>query len=386
MRIIVSLTSYPPRINSVHKVIESLYRQTVPADEIVLYLSLDEFPETKKDLPETLRSLNGRGGFRIAWVPGNLKSHKKYYYALQEYRDAVVITIDDDKRYAESMIEDLLRSHERFPDAVSARTARIMLKGPEGMEPYGRWENGKYLEEYRDVPRMDLCAIGVGGICYPPLAAKEEWFREEIITGKAGEHDDLWLKYNEIVSNIPVVYTKPSGEDITIENTQICSLAANNLYGSGNDECIRRLLALLRGQDAGCYQKWFRSLMTWEAYLTAKKKYYAEAFRRVFDQTGAMPVYFYGAGIIAHRLSMVLADLGLLQRITAVIVSDQAKNPASLQGLPVRALSELEADRQFAVILGVNEAHNKEIRKRLAAYACQEMELDMRIIARYYQC
>ena len=83
---------------------------------------------------------------------------------------------------------------------------------------------------------------------------------------------------------------------------------------------------------------------------------------------------------------MVLADLGLLQRITAVIVSDQAKNPASLQGLPVRALSELEADRQFAVILGVNEAHKKEIRKRLAAYACQEMELDMRIIARYYQC
>ena len=70
MRIIVSLTSYPPRINSVHKVIESLYRQTVPADEIVLYLSLDEFPETKQDLPETLRSLDGRGGFRMQYQPG----------------------------------------------------------------------------------------------------------------------------------------------------------------------------------------------------------------------------------------------------------------------------------------------------------------------------
>ena len=83
MRIIVSLTSYPPRINGVHKVVESLYRQSVKADEIVLYLSLEEFPEAEEELPATLRALIGKGGFRVAWVHGNLKSHKKYYYALQ---------------------------------------------------------------------------------------------------------------------------------------------------------------------------------------------------------------------------------------------------------------------------------------------------------------
>lgn len=43
MRVIISLTSYPPRIKGVHKVIESLYRQTVLADEIILYLSNEEF-------------------------------------------------------------------------------------------------------------------------------------------------------------------------------------------------------------------------------------------------------------------------------------------------------------------------------------------------------
>ena len=42
MRIIVSFTSYPPRIKSVHRVVESLYRQTVKADEIILYLSLED--------------------------------------------------------------------------------------------------------------------------------------------------------------------------------------------------------------------------------------------------------------------------------------------------------------------------------------------------------
>ena len=55
MRIIVSLTSYPPRIDSVHKVVESLYRQSVPADAIVLYLSLDEFPQAAASLPGSLR-------------------------------------------------------------------------------------------------------------------------------------------------------------------------------------------------------------------------------------------------------------------------------------------------------------------------------------------
>lgn len=33
-KIIVSLTSYPKRIISVYRVIESLYKQTLPADEI----------------------------------------------------------------------------------------------------------------------------------------------------------------------------------------------------------------------------------------------------------------------------------------------------------------------------------------------------------------
>ena len=78
MRIIVSFTSYPPRIKSVHRVVESLYRQTVKADEIILYLSLDEFPKVEAELPEKLRRMIGQGGFRIAWVCGNLKSHKKY--------------------------------------------------------------------------------------------------------------------------------------------------------------------------------------------------------------------------------------------------------------------------------------------------------------------
>lgn len=386
MKIIVSFTSYPPRINSVHQVVESLQRQTVQADEIVLYLSLDEFPDMDVALPEALKGMIGQKGFRIAWVHGNLKSHKKYYYALQEYKDAVVITVDDDKIYAQTMIEDLIKSYKRFPDAVSARVVRIMLKEAERLEPYHRWENGKYLEEYIDMPRMDLCAIGVGGICYPTALVNEDWFREKLIMEMGGNCDDLWLNYNEIINNIPVVYVKPSQEDITIENSQIYRLAANNLYGDGNDRCIERLRLLFKNRNDSCYQKWFGNLLTMEAYVAEKKKYYMGLFGGELDKVGNMPVYLYGAGRIAGLYLRILADLGLLSKITAIIVSEKEGNPSNLYDLQVRALAELEPDKEFSVILGVSEANKREIKIKLLDYNYINIELDMRIIMRYYPC
>lgn len=385
MRIIVSFTSYPPRIKSVHRVVESLYRQTVKADEIILYLSLDEFPKVEAELPEKLRRMIGQGGFRIAWVCGNLKSHKKYYYALQEFQDAVVITVDDDKIYAETMIFDLMESYKRFPDSVSARIARIILKRPETLEQYVKWEKEEKIEECKDVPRMDLCAIGAGGVCYSPRLVNENWFHKETIMKVAGDYDDLWLKYSEIISNIPVVYTKPSQKDITIDDSQICRLSANNLYGSGNDKCISKILVLLKERYADCYEKWFSNLMTREEYIMEKKKYYAGVFNTVFDKAGNMPVYFYGAGKTARHALRILADLGLTQRITAIVVSDKAGNPSGLYGLQVKPLSELDTSRKFGVIFGVDEANQKEIMDRLTAYNYQNIELDTRVIASCYK-
>jgi hypothetical protein len=384
MRIIVSLTSYPPRIDSVHKVVESLYRQIVPADEIVLYLSLDEFPQAATSLPEKLKSLIGQGGFRVAWVHGNLKSHKKYYYALQEYKGAVLITVDDDKIYAKTMIADLINSYKRFPSAVSARRVRIILKSDDSLEPYSKWEKEKYLEEYIDVPRMDLCAIGTGGICYPPVLVNENWFDKELLVKTADAHDDLWLKYNEIISNIPVVYTRSAQEDITIDNSQTCRLAANNLYGNGNDECISKLLKLFKERSFDRYHEWFRGLMTREEYVIAKKKYYSDIFNSVFDKVGNVPIYFCGAGKIARRMLMILADLGVTKRVTAIAVSNISGNTTCLYGLQVRALSELDTDRKFGVLFGMSETNKKEFLGRLSDYNYITIELDLQIIKRYY--
>lgn len=383
MRIIVSFTSYPPRINNVHKVVESLYQQTVQADEIVLYLSLDEFPGAEADIPGTLKSLIGRKGFRVKWVHGNLKSHKKYYYALQEYKDAVVITVDDDKIYAGTMISDLVKSYKRFPNAVSTRLARIMFKKIDTLQPYSKWEDATYLEKYTNVPRMDLCAIGAGGICYSPSLVNEDWFDEEKIVKVAENQDDLWLKYNEIISNIPVVCTRPSQEDVTIENSQVCRLSADNLHGNGNDKCIHKLLVLLKEQNVNRYQAWLHNLMTWEEYITERKRYYADVLRVALDKVKDMPVYVYGAGKTAQIFLKFLVDFGLIQRVTAIIVSDKSENPPSLYGLQVKSLEEVDTNRGVGMIFGVDGINKKEIMNRLQGYNYKSIELDMRIIMRY---
>ena len=39
MKIVVSLTTYPARIGTVNQVVESIMRQSLPPDQIVLWLS-----------------------------------------------------------------------------------------------------------------------------------------------------------------------------------------------------------------------------------------------------------------------------------------------------------------------------------------------------------
>lgn len=383
MKIIISLTSYPPRIQGVHKVIESLYMQTVPADEIVLYLSEEEFPNLGADIPDTLQKRIGQQGFHIKWVKGNLKSHKKYYYALREYRDDVVITVDDDTIYAQSMVSELVAGWKRFPEAISARNARIILKKGERLEEYGRWDT--HLDEYVHVPRMDLCAIGAGGICYGPKCAGRGWFEKKIFMETAENQDDLWLKYNEIIQNIPVVYVQPSQKDGKIEHSQDDCLTVRNVHHHGNDHCIERMAAMMKTHYRKQYEVWHDNLMEREEYIARKKLFHHNIIKKPMEQAGDIPIYFYGAGKNAEFLLNVLSDLRLTGRIKCVIVSDLTGNPSEIAGLEVRPLCEIDKSGKVGILFGVNEKNQREIENSLKEYDYQCIRLDMQKLMRYVQ-
>ena len=56
-KLIVSLTSFPERIPTLHICLSSLMQQTVKPDMLVLWLAKEQFPNLEADLPEEILRL-----------------------------------------------------------------------------------------------------------------------------------------------------------------------------------------------------------------------------------------------------------------------------------------------------------------------------------------
>lgn len=171
-KIIVSLTSFPARFEKLHLVIRSLLVQTMPPDAIILYLDDDV-----EELPDSLRKLE-KYGLQIEWRPGRIKPHKKYYYAIKEHPDDIVVTVDDDVMYPAELIESLYKTHRRFPDCVVAtRAHRILFNNHKTIRSYNNWH---WADEHRNKPSLALMATGVGGVLYPPRCMNEELLNQKL--------------------------------------------------------------------------------------------------------------------------------------------------------------------------------------------------------------
>jgi len=134
----ISLTSFPARIGKVWIGIESLLRQSLRADRIVLYLSEQDFPNKGNELPTSLLRQR-KCGLEIVFVEGNLKSHKKWFYAFQDPRNEFVVTVDDDIIYPCNMIEELWKAHMSNPGMGIARYGKNVGRTPVGIAPYNTW-------------------------------------------------------------------------------------------------------------------------------------------------------------------------------------------------------------------------------------------------------
>lgn len=89
--VVVSMTSFPARIQKVWIVVETMLRQRQSPEKIVLWLSRDQFPGGHSQLPERLLAQQERG-LDIRFVDGDIRSHKKYYYAFAEFPDRHILT------------------------------------------------------------------------------------------------------------------------------------------------------------------------------------------------------------------------------------------------------------------------------------------------------
>lgn len=201
-KIVVSLTTFPKRIESAGIIISLIMQQTMKADKILLYLSQEEFPRGMCGLPKIIKE-EIKKGLTVVFVEGNLRSHKKYFYAIKEFPNDIVITVDDDILYPKNLIETLISRHNKFPDAVIANAAHSLLKNGEPINEYRDLDEAKETE----MPKHCYQALGAGGILYPPHCMHKEIFNRDFVIKNCLTSDDIWLKAMQLMNRTPVLTT-----------------------------------------------------------------------------------------------------------------------------------------------------------------------------------
>ncbi len=230
--LIISLTSYPKRIGYVWLTIESLLRQTTLPERVILYLSKEQFPKEYENIPTRLLNLMSRG-LEINFVNGDLRSHKKYFYAMQEFYDKTIITVDDDCLYPEDMIQSLWETHREYPNAIVGNRAKRIYP----MIP--RYEHWPALDN--KMKSYDLLFVGCAGILYPPHTLHSDVFDISLIRQLAFSADDIWLSCMGRLKKTPMVFT---GYDYHHLRTLIPAdtpLFDANAKGGGNQQTVDNL-------------------------------------------------------------------------------------------------------------------------------------------------
>lgn len=250
-RIIVSLTSYPPRISTVWQTIRSLLAQKTLPDKIIIWLCKTEFPRGERDLPDSLKKVLWHD-VEIRWVDDNLGPHKKYFWALQEFADDIVITADDDLIYRNTMISDLMSMHQKFPHAVIASRTHLMMFQDNGeLKPYKHWifEAPHYYPRLVGIASPRLFATNGAGTLYPPHSMPAETFNKPAIMGLCPNADDLWLKVMQIKAGIPVVASTDDQLLNYVPGTQgQAALTHENIDRGGNDVVLPRIVSFVQAR------------------------------------------------------------------------------------------------------------------------------------------
>lgn len=238
-KIIASLTTFPARVEEVIYTIKSLMLQSYKPDRIWLWLAEEQFPQHR--LPQSLVNMQDKG-LEIRFCP-DYKSHKKYFFALQEQRDdELVITFDDDIIYHPETIERAVKKHAEFPSAIVCNQChRIQVDIETGeILPYRRWSSSG--RENR-MPTFRTQALTGSGCLYPPKVMPAETFDWELIQKLALTADDLWMKIMSIHNDVKVVRTDKAAKTFTIVTaSQTEHLAAINLLQGGNDKAMTAML------------------------------------------------------------------------------------------------------------------------------------------------
>lgn len=230
--IIISLTSFPRRIDKVWITIITLLQQSLKPQKVILWLSKEQFPTTEI-LPGKLLKLTEKG-LEIRLVESDLKSHKKYYYAFKEFPNNPVLLVDDDIIYHSKMAEEL---HRHFNSSkVHFGYGYKMCRDINcNILQYKDW---KHLP--RKSRNKDLFFGSGGGTLMVPSHMYKDCLREDLFMELTPNADDVWLNAMARLAGLTLEKVRnESTVPVIIDND--APLSSTNLGLSENDLQINKV-------------------------------------------------------------------------------------------------------------------------------------------------
>jgi hypothetical protein len=155
---------------------------------------------------------------------------------MQEFPHALIVTVDDDLVYPDSLLQTLFDCYLIHPDCVCAMRAHVEMidfQKPGEMVPYELW-----LPEYRDrvlEPSMQLFATSGAGTLYQPDVLDKHVFNKEKFLELCPLADDVWLNILQLAKGTPTVVAADNYFLHLIAGTQETTLFDENVGSGKND-------------------------------------------------------------------------------------------------------------------------------------------------------
>lgn len=202
-QLIVSLTSFPARINTAHRAINTLLCQVLKPDRLILWLADSQFPNKENDLPAELLKLKDFG-LEIIWCE-DLKSYKKLVPALKMFPNDFIITADDDIYYEEDWLKVIYETSLKNPECIVVnRPIRVLPIDNSIIMLSSRKSEGFDLS----VPDFNNQMLGGSGCLYPPCCLHDDVFNKEKFTRMLPSNDDVYFWAMAVLKGTKIAVAK----------------------------------------------------------------------------------------------------------------------------------------------------------------------------------
>lgn len=230
---IVSLTSIPSRLGTLHLTIRSLLNQDARPKKIVLWLH----HSLKNEIPKKLVTLES-SLFEIMYSDLTC-SHRKLIHSIELFPNDIIITCDDDMIYRTNWLRLLYEEHKFNPNKIIANQTRYITYNKIGeLQSYKNWKYDKNL----NFKESAVIPIGAEGVLYPPKSLSEKVTNAELFLELAPKADDLWFKAMALIAETNAVQAKEKAKTpIPIIGSQKQSLKKSNI---GEDKNKTQWLAI----------------------------------------------------------------------------------------------------------------------------------------------